>query len=144
MPPGQTQFTRIPKGPSSMAVALENPRTAHLLEQYAERVDIPCRPAVEETLTIAPPPVFIVRATALVPSMVPLRFTSMTSEKELEDISSTGSDRMIPALLTRPAICPQRVTARDTTSSQPASSRTSSLNGTMLGLSEGMASVAIS
>ena len=63
--PGWIEFTRIPRGPSSIAAALVIPRMANFVAVYAVSEAIPARPSTEEALMIDPPPFFlIVRATA--------------------------------------------------------------------------------
>ena len=54
--PGQTQLTRMPSGPWSIAMARVSEMTAPLEAQYAAAFAAATRPSCEAMFTIAPPP----------------------------------------------------------------------------------------
>ena len=72
-----------------MAVALVSSRTAPLDALYAAAPP-PTSPAVDEMLTMEPPPALrMAGIAALVPRNTPLAFTSITSSQVWESVSST-------------------------------------------------------
>ena len=80
MPPGCTEFTRIPEWPSSIAATFVMPRTANLLAVYARVLGRPMNPLVDEVLMMDPPPAaFIDGTTACMPRKHPTWFTLMTA-----------------------------------------------------------------
>ena len=62
-----------------IAAVFVMPRIANLLETYATKPAVPCRPQVDEMLTIAPPPRAVMPGiTACMPSRQPIWLTSIT------------------------------------------------------------------
>ena len=88
---------------------------------------VPCIPAIDEMLTIDPPPAArIDGATARMPSRAPIRFTSRTLRTWSRGASSMRPTGITPALLTRIVGGPKASVAVATTAVQRCSSRTSS------------------
>ena len=54
--PGWMQLTRTPSGPASAARLWVKPTTAHFAAEYGVRIGKASRPAIEERLTMLPPP----------------------------------------------------------------------------------------
>src|SRR5262249_33972574 len=73
MPPGWTELTRMPDGPRSFAALFVKPRTAHFDVAYDDNPTMPRNPAIDEMLTIEPPPAARIGSTTLViPHHVPV------------------------------------------------------------------------
>ena len=62
--PGFTVFTRIPTGASSHAATFIRPIVACLLATYAESPRDPMSPAIDDVMTMLPPPRFVMCGTA--------------------------------------------------------------------------------
>src|SRR5437763_11970479 len=62
MMPGCTELTRIPspREAHSIAIALANRRTPPLVAQYPANVAEPRKPAIDDVITIEPPPDFLI------------------------------------------------------------------------------------
>jgi len=65
-------------GAKSSAAALVRPRTAHLLVVYAAICAMPRNPAVDDTLTMTPPPAALIcGVTARIPKKGPVTLIAM-------------------------------------------------------------------
>src|SRR5439155_1685050 len=100
-----------------MAVALVNSRTAPLVAVYAAvSPGLPTSPAVDEMLTMEPPPACrIAGIAAFVPRKTPLALTAMMRSHSDSLVSSIRARNRMPALLTRtfsmPYVCTAVATA---------------------------------
>src|SRR5262245_34220235 len=91
MPPGCTELTRTPYSPNSFDATLVNPRTAHFDEPYDPNPGSPFMPAIDDTLTIAPPPRRRIGAiTFLMPSHVPTTLMRSVDSNTDSGSSSIG------------------------------------------------------
>jgi hypothetical protein len=109
-----------------MAAVLVSPRTAHLLATYAPKRGRPCRPAVDEMLTIEPPPARTIDGvTVFMPRNTPCTLTRSTRSKSSSVVLSSAWKCRMPALLTSTVTGPNAASAASTAACHWASSVTS-------------------
>jgi hypothetical protein len=83
-------------------------------------------PAIEEMLTIAPPPALRIEdTTARIPRYAPVRLMSITCRQAAGSISAIAPTRTMPALLTSTEAGPKASSAAGTVAAQSASLVTS-------------------
>src|SRR2546422_7391881 len=106
-----------------MAVALVNSRTAPLVAVYAAvSPGLPTSPAVDEMLTMEPPPACRMAGIAhFVPRKTPLTLTAMMRSQSASLVSSIFARNRMPALLTSTSSLPYVCTAVATAAGQSSS-----------------------
>src|SRR5262249_54009783 len=127
IPPGQTEFTRMPSFEYSNAAFLVRPLIACLDATYGPSPGNPISPAAEARFTIAPPPFFTIQSISyLRQRKVPLAFTDMTWSKSSSACSARGTILpSMPALLQAQSSRPKATTALAIRASTAAASLTS-------------------
>jgi hypothetical protein len=104
---GCSELTRTFAAAYSAATSLVIVRTAPLLARYRVWPVTPTSPAIEERLTIAPPPASaICGAVCFMPRKVPVTLTAMSPFQSSTRVSASGAMMWMPALLTSTSIGP--------------------------------------
>ena len=104
MTPGCTVLTRMPspREAHSIAIALANSRTPPLVAQYPAKVAEPRSPAIDEVITIEPPPDLRISGRQyLTDRNTPSRLTAVCRRQSARLISTIDGTMMpMPALAT--------------------------------------------
>lgn len=125
--PGHTAFTRIPKGPFSIAALRVSPMTANFVAPYGATLVTPWTPVLDAVFTTIPPPCArITFNSSRRQRKVPVRFTASTVFQESSVCSARGAlAPSMPALFTAMSRRPNRSTTERTRRTTSASLVTS-------------------
>lgn len=128
--PGYSTQTRIPSSRPSAASDWVRPVKANLVEQYADALAHPRRPATEEIFTTNPPPRSRMCGIAARVSMKgAVRFTARTRSHCSSERLSADPGTSVPAALTSTDNLPSSRTARSTISPSLAANARSTRTG---------------